>query len=257
MTDSGVVALIPARAGSKGVPRKNITDLGGHPLIAYSIAAAELSDTVERVVVSTDSDEIAEIAVRYGAEAPFRRPAELASDNAGDAGFVHHAVSWLAQNEGRSPALLVELRPTTPLRDPALVDAAVQALSSAPEATSLRSAHELPEAPQKMLGIQEDGYFAGLFPDDPRPEYFNLPRQAFPPAYHPNGYVDVLRAEWLSTDAEALYGPKILAFLTPATVEIDTFDALDYLEFVLARHGHPLHAHLNERFGATPHTRRR
>lgn len=234
-----VIALIPARGGSKGVPNKNIRPLGDFPLIAYSVVAAKACETIDRVLVSTDSPRIAEEAVRWGAEAPFLRPAELAGDRSPDRDFVVHALDWLRAHESYEPEILVHLRPTTPLRDPAEVDAAVRAVLANPSVSALRSAHPLAEPPQKMLGIGADGCFHGFFPDDPRPEYYNLPRQMFPPAYHPNGYVDVLRTA-VVRGGELLHGSRILAYVTTNVGEIDTLDDLDFLEFLLARKGHPL-----------------
>jgi CMP-N,N'-diacetyllegionaminic acid synthase len=245
-----VVAVIPARGGSKGVPGKNLRPVGGYPLIAFSVAAARLCSGIDRTIVSTDSPEIAEVARSYGAEVPFLRPAELAQDRSPDIDFVLHLVRWLEGKEGRAPTTLVNLRPTTPLRDPALVDAAIRALGSAPEASSLRSVHPLAEPPQKMMGM-EDGFLTGLFPGDPRPEYFNLPRQAFPPAYHPNGYVDVYRP-LLVKETGFLHGPRVLGFVTPVTAEVDTPEDIVYLEFLLARSGHPLLRYLEERFDPLP-----
>ena len=120
-----VTALIPARGGSKGVPRKNIKDLGGFPLIAYSIAAAKISKVISRIIISTDDEEVAVTAKRLGGEVPFMRPAELATDTSTDIDFVHHAMEWLQQNEGHIPEYFVHLRPTTPLRDAELMDAAI------------------------------------------------------------------------------------------------------------------------------------
>ena len=229
------VAVIPARSGSKGVPKKNVKVLGGHPLIAYSIAAAKLCPDIERVIVSTDSPEIAEIARAYGAEIPFLRPAHLAQDTSTDLEVIIHALGWLAAHEGVQPALLVQLRPTTPLRDPAQLSAAIQVIRSHAEATSLRSVHELGEPPQKMMGIQ-DGWLVGLFPNDPRPEYYNLPRQLFPLAYHPNGYVDILRSRLVGS---SLYGPRTLAFVTSAAVEVVRPEDFEYLKYLIEK-GHPL-----------------
>jgi CMP-N-acetylneuraminic acid synthetase len=244
MSDAGAtVALIPARGGSKGVPGKNIRLLAGHPLIAYAIAAARLCPAIDRVVVSTDSEEIARVAERYGAEVPFLRPAALAQDSSPDIDFFRHALEWFETHGGGRPKSFVQLRPTTPLRDPALIAAAVHAAAARPEATALRSVHELPEPPQKMMGIR-DGFLVGLFPDDPRPEYYNLPRQTFPPAYHPNGYVDIVLPSVIAARA-SLHGSRILGFITPAAIEIDQLDTFEYLEYVMAKQGHPLAAYLN------------
>jgi CMP-N-acetylneuraminic acid synthetase len=228
-----VVALIPARGGSKGVPRKNIIPLGGYPLIAYPIAAALLSKHISRVIVSTDDEEIASVARAFGAEVPFMRPAELAQDNSTDLSFVEHAIGWLRANEGEVPEYLVELRTTTPLRKPEDIDAAVELFKAAPEATSLRSAHEIHESPYKLFGI-ENGYYAGLYPDDPRPEYYNLPRQTFPPVYQPNGYVDILKASFIEKNHNQ-HGNKMLPYITSDNGEIDTLNDLTFVQFRLER----------------------
>jgi len=239
----GVVALIPARGGSKGVPRKNVRMLRGHPLIAFSIVAAKRCADIARVIVSTDSPEIADVARAYGAEVPFLRPAALAQDTSADLEVVQHALQWFQRQEGQVPELLVQLRPTTPLRDPARIGEAVRWLAAHDGATALRSVHELAEPPQKMMGIQ-NGFLAGLFPDDPRPESFNLPRQAFPPAYHPNGYVDVVKSRIVGP--ATLYGPRVLAYVTPVTVEVDRPEDFEYVEYLIEKHNHPLREALKD-----------
>jgi CMP-N,N'-diacetyllegionaminic acid synthase len=239
-------AIIPARGGSKGVPRKNIRLLKGFPLIAYSIAAAQLSKMTDRVIVSTESSEIAEIAQQYGAEVPFLRPAEYAQDRSPDIDFVRHAIDWFAQNETDQPELFVHLRPTTPLREPAFIDKAIDDIIKNNEATALRSVHELAEPPQKMFAI-ENGYLTGFFPGETRPEYYNLPRQEFPKAYHPNGYVDIIRTGYV-TKANALHGPRMIGFVTPFTIEIDSPDDFSRLEYTLEKGSHPLYEYLTQNY---------
>ncbi len=111
-----ILALIPARGGSKGIPRKNIRSFAGYPLIAWSIAAAKQSELVTRVIVSTDDEEIAAVARECGAETPFLRPAEFAQDNTTDLPVFEHALQWLEENEGYQPEIVVQLRPTSPIR---------------------------------------------------------------------------------------------------------------------------------------------
>lgn len=248
MSSGTVFAIIPARGGSKGVPKKNIKLLGGYPLIAFSIVAAKLCSDIERVIVSTDSSEIAEIAGYYGAEIPFLRPPELAQDTSMDIDFIQHALDWLESHEGSQPDFWVQLRPTAPLRDPGLINTAIRSMRSHGEATSLRSVHELAEPPQKMMGIR-DGFLVGLFPDDTRPEYYNLPRQAFPPAYHPNGYVDIIKTDFVKS-GNSLHGPHILAFVTPAAVEVDRLEDFEYLEYLIDKNGHTLYEYLKASFPA-------
>ena len=237
-------AIVPARGGSKGIPGKNVRIVGGHPVIAYTIAACRLSKEIGRIVVSTDSPEIAGIAKRYGAEVPFLRPAELSNDTAGDIGYIRHAVDWFEEHEGAIPARIAQMRPTTPLRDPESLDRGIRFFREHPEASSMRSGHEVPEPPQKMFGVK-DSFFVGLFPDDPRPEYFNLPRQTFAPAYLPNGYLDIVKPDFVR-QAGKLYGDRILAWITPFAVELDTPETLDYLDFCLARRRHALQTFLDQ-----------
>jgi len=244
-----VVAIIPARSGSKGVPKKNIRPLAGYPLIAYSIAASIFCKNIQRVVVSTDSKEIADIAEYYGAEAPFMRPSELAQDRSPNIDFILHALDWFKDNEGNEPDLLVQVLPTTPLRDPLLMSQAIQTMISNNKATSLRSVHELPEPPQKMMQIR-DGYLVGFFPNDPRPEYYNLPRQTFPPAYHPNGYVEIIKTDFVRSGG-GLFGSHVLAYITPVTVEIDRQEEFEYLEYFIEKRGHPIYDYLKRHFPIT------
>src|SRR3970282_932713 len=103
------LALLPARVGSKGIPRKNIRNFAGYPLIAWSIAAAKQSASVTRVIVSTDDEEIAAVARQFGAETPFRRPAEFAQDNTTDLPVFVHALKWLDEHEGYKPDVVVQL----------------------------------------------------------------------------------------------------------------------------------------------------
>jgi CMP-N-acetylneuraminic acid synthetase len=230
---SSVVALIPARGGSKGVPGKNMRPLAGMPMIGWSILAARNTDTFDRVVVSTDSVEIADLSKSFGAEVPFLRPSALAQDRSPDRDYIMHALDAF-RDDGCEPTHIAILRPTTPIRAPDVLGTAVRSITARPAATSLRSVHELPEPPQKMMGI-EDGWLTGLFPDDPRPEYYNLPRQTFPSAFHPNGYVDIVTRDWLRQSDAGIFGPRVLGFVTEHVVEVDRPEDFDLLEFQVAR----------------------
>ncbi len=245
-----VYAIIPARGGSKTIPKKNILNIGGYPLIAYSIAAAKLSKTIDRVIISTDSVEIAEISKKYGAEVPFLRPAEISQDMSTDAEFMLHAIKWFKENEGKVADYFVHLRPTSPLRDPQKIDEAVESIFKHPEVNALRSGHKVDTTPQKLFGLV-DGYFVGLFPADTRPEYHNLPRQTFPPTYKPDGYVDVLKTEFVEKTG-MVHGDKILAFLTPDTGDIDYLSDLKYVQKVVEERPWAVHEYLKKNFKGTP-----
>jgi N-acylneuraminate cytidylyltransferase len=224
---TNIVAIVPARGGSKGVPGKNLRLLRGHPLIAYSIVAARLANNVDRVIVSTDSEAIAETSVKYGAEVPFLRPAAFAQDTSPDRDFLMHALEWF-DGQGTPPEYIVHLRPTTPLRDPREIDRAIDALRAKATATSLRSAHAAPESPFKWFRIETDGFYGPIL-DTMKLDDTNKPRQAFPPVYVPNGYVDVLRVAHLRRSPN-IHGDRILPFVTAVATEVDTPDDLVFLE---------------------------
>ena len=230
------LAIIPARGGSKGIPRKNVCILGGYPLIAYSIALAAMSEQIERVLVSTDSEEIAAIARYYGAEVPFLRPSLHSQDNSTDRGFLLHAMSWFKDNNENLPEYWVHLRPTTPFREASIVDQAILQIMNNPDSTSLRSGHTAPESPFKWFQRDDNGYFKGILKDESRVEYYNLPRQDFPAVYIPDGYVDILKASFV-LNSENLHGERMLGFVSPVCHEIDTENDLELLEFQLQKKG--------------------
>ena len=191
-----ILALIPARGGSKGIPRKNIRPFAGYPLIAWSIAAAKGSQTVTRVIVSTDNDEIASVAREFGAEAPFLRPAKFADDNTTDLPVFDHALQWLAENEKYHPEIVVQLRPTSPIRPRGLVDDAINVLLNHKEADSVRGVVLAGQNPHKMWRISGDhGPMKNLLDVPGIEEPYNAPRQILPPIYWQTGHVDAIRAE--------------------------------------------------------------
>lgn len=238
--------IIPARSGSKGVPGKNIKLLDGYPLIAYSIIASKLAKNIARTIVSTDSPEISLIAKKYGAEIPFLRPAELATDKSQDIEFVLHAIGWFKQNEQKIPDHLVHLRPTTPLRNPMIIDQAIAQIKSDNDSTSLRSGHSASESPFKWFLRDDKGYFKGILPEYSN-DQINLPRQSFPIVYIPDGYVDVLKTSFI-TGSHQLHGNKMIGFISPYCREIDTIEDFETLEFELTKNYNPVFEYLKTHF---------
>jgi CMP-N,N'-diacetyllegionaminic acid synthase len=234
-----MIAIIPARSGSKGVPGKNIKLLGGIPLFAFSIIAAKMMPSVSRVIVSTDSEEYAQIAKDYGAEVPFLRPNEISGDKSTDFDLFLHSLNWFEENENLIPEYILHLRPTTPLRVPQIMEDAVKLFNENKNlASSLRSGHSAPESPYKWFLKDDDNYFKGLR-DDLTPEKVNLPRQSFPSVYIPDGYIDILKSSVILTTG-TLHGDKMLVFESPFCVEVDTKDDFDYLEFQIQKEGSPI-----------------
>jgi len=189
-----VLAVIPARGGSKGIPRKNIRNFAGWPLIAWSIAAAKQSGSVTRVIVSTDDEQIAAVAREFGAQTPFLRPSELAQDHSTDLALFEHALKWLAEHEGYQPDVVLQLRPTSPLRPRGLLDEAVRILLAHPDADSVRGVVPAGQKPHKMWRITGDnGPMQPLLEAPGIPEPYNAPRQALPPVYWQTGHIDAIR----------------------------------------------------------------
>lgn len=221
-----ILALIPARGGSKGVPRKNIRLLAGKPLIAHSIIAAKQSRYIDRVIVSTDDDEIAAVAREYGAEAPFLRPKELAEDLTPDYPVFEHCLDWLEGRENYRPDIVVHLRPTGPLRTPRQIDEAIELFSRHPEADSVRSVHEPERTPHKMWKMGEGPYMIPFLAGTGIAEHYNAPRQLLPKVYATNSNIGLVRYKTLR-EKRSVIGEKVLPyFLTEPQVDIET--ALDF-----------------------------
>jgi N-acylneuraminate cytidylyltransferase len=214
-----VLALIPARGGSKSIPHKNIIPFAGHPLIAYSIAAGLASETVTRVIVSTDDEEIADVARRYGAEVPFLRPESIAQDDTPDLPVFQHALTWLSEQEGYHPEITVQLRPTSPFRRLRHIDQAVYTLLEHPEADAVRTVCVPFQNPFKMWRIGPDGCVHPLL-DTEFSEPYNMPRQALPEVYWQTGYVD---AVWSDTIIEknSMTGERLLPLIIDPSEWID------------------------------------
>lgn len=220
-----VLVLIPARGGSKGIPRKNIRDFAGAPLIAYSIAAGLQSQLVTRVIVSTDDEEIAAVARDWGAETPFLRPAEFAQDDTTDLPVFEHALRWLRENEGYQPEIVIQLRPTSPIRPVGLLDEAIGILLEHPEADCVRGVVPSGQNPFKMWLINNDGQLDPLLKVAGVSEPYNAPRQALPQTYWQTGHIDAIRATSI-LDKHSLTGDVILPLLIDPlfTVDIDTIE---------------------------------
>lgn len=216
-----ILALIPARAGSKGLPDKNLKQLGNHPLLAWSVRACTSNNLIDRVVVSTDSAEYAETARNYGAEAPFLRPYSISKDNSTDLQFIEHALSALQELDSYIPDLIVHIRPTTPIRNPGTINTAIEEFILKQENYSaLRSVHEMSESAYKTFEIIE-GQLVTAFFKEKNLESSNRARQDMPKTFSPNGYVDVISTRHIVSNGK-IHGDKVLPFLTEQVIEVDS-----------------------------------
>ena len=188
-----IIALIPARGGSKSIPKKNVVPIAGKPLIQWTIEVARRSKKIDRVIVSTDCHEIAEVARAAGAEVPFIRPAEFASDVSLDLEVFKHVAEWLDENEESSSRIFIHLRPTEPARKVDLVDYAISEFTKNPGFDSLRSVNVSKETPFKMWFIQGNVLMPVIDPSG-NISMCSMPRQKLPTSYHQNGYVDIIRS---------------------------------------------------------------
>lgn len=240
-----VVGIVPARSGSKSIKDKNLALINGHPLIAYSIVASVLSKEISRTIVSTDSEEYAKIARQYGAEVPFLRPPEFSTDTATDRDFMLHAMKWMKETEGVVSEYWVHLRPTTPLRDPNIIDKAILEIQQNQQVTSLRSAHKCSESPFKWFRKNDAGYLTSLTTDETSLDRFNLPRQSYPDVYIPDGYVDVVKSSFV-LGTELFHGDRVIGFESPVCTEVDSIEELDLLEYQVQKNGSLLYDYMKK-----------
>jgi len=225
-----ILGLILARGGSVRVPRKNIRELAGRPLIYYIIQTARMSRYINRVIVSTDDEEIAEVARRFGAEVPFYRPKELAKEDSPEFDAIEHALNWLRDNEGYVPDLVVKLFPTSPFLRPETVDRAIETMLANPDADSLRSVRPCKEHPFKMWVIEGNRLRSFVPPDRKPKDAHSLPYQVLPKVYIQNACIDVIRPAniW---EKRSVTGDEILPFVMD---ELESFDINTELDFLVA-----------------------
>ncbi|MFC1986967.1 cytidylyltransferase domain-containing protein [Chloroflexota bacterium] len=222
-----ICAIIPARGGSKGIPRKNIRLLAGKPLIAYSIERALQAQQVNRTIVSTEDAEIAKVAQQYGAEVVIRPP-ELATDTASSESVLLHVLSFLEQQEGYVPSLIVLLQPTSPLRQPDDIDNAINKLIK-DKADSLLS---LTESREFMWEKTEQGYTSLTFDYKDRKR-----RQELEPLYYENGAIYVFKPEIIKKYQNRLGGKISVYLMQPwQRVDIDDFDSFEWCEWLYWKH---------------------
>jgi len=224
VTVPAAVALVPARGGSQRVPGKNVRELAGHPLIAYSIAAARSSGLFDAVIVSTDSEEIAEASARYGAEVPGLRPWEMASSTSPDIEWVRYVLDGLGREGRRAPELFSIVRPTSPFRTAATILRAHEELLSRPEADSIRAVELCRQHPGKMWTLEDGGLVRPLLaqPETGVPTH-SRQYQDLPEVYVQNSSLEIA---WTRAVAEkgSIAGDAVAPFFTD---EVEGF-TIDY-----------------------------
>lgn len=217
-----VLGVIPARGGSKGVKNKNIKPLAGKPLIAYTIEAS-VGSKLDKVIVSTDSEEIAGVAKEYGAEVPFIRPAELATDSAKAIPVIQHALEHLREREGESYDAVMMLQPTTPFRRTEDIDEAIDTLNRTGADSVISVVDVQGHHPARMKYLSEDGQ---LIDPDFCEAYENQPRQELQTMYLRNGAIYLTRKETL--DQNSFKGKDCRAQIMPDELSVNIDTELDF-----------------------------
>jgi len=223
-----ILALIPARSGSKRLPGKNIKGLSGKPLIAWTIEQAKNSKYIDKIIVSTDSQEIAEISKEYGAEIPFLRPGELAQDESKGIDVILHAINWFKQRNEHYD-LLIQLQPTSPLREPEDIDKAVELLF-AKNAKAIITVTEAQCSPSWVNTLPEDGSMKNFLLSEDR----NKNSQQFSKFYRLNGAVYLGYCDYI-LEQKSFHGEASFAYIMPKMRSVDIDDEFDFMfaEFLM------------------------
>lgn len=224
-----VLGIVGIRSGSKGVPNKNIRDLSGRPLVGWVLEAALRSKDINRLVVSTDSEEYAEIARAHGAEVPYLRPFELAQDGSSEIDYVRHMIEWLSNNENYFPDIIVRMMATVPLQESSDIDAVVEILKADPTADSAVVIAEARQHPLKALKIINDGpgktKLVTYFSDSGR-EVTPIARQSYQPAYF-RANVIACRTKVIY-DTNSLTGDTVRYHIIPQERAVDIDNLVDF-----------------------------
>lgn len=210
-----IVCVITARGGSKRVPRKNVKDFLGKPLIAWSIEVAKKSGVLDRIIVSTEDEEIAKTSREYGAEVPFMRPAELAEDSTPTLPVLQHAVQWLKINESYEPDWAILLEPSSPGRQPFHIREVLRILEKkGSEVDSVTGVSEMPGHfhPLKSLTLQNDGTLA-RYGDGELIRNLIHRSQDLPKLYFINSAIYAFKTKNFFENPQSLWGNKTLAYI--------------------------------------------
>lgn len=225
-----VIGFIPARSGSKGIKNKNIKNLNGKPLLAWSIEACKKSKYIKEIVVSTDSKKYAKIAIKHGATKVIIRPKKISGDKSTDYQALAHAIKNL---KNLNYKFIAHVRPTTPIRKSKDIDKAIL-LFSKKNYTSLRSVHEMPESAYKTFEISKKRLLKPICNNKNNMDSFNKPRQSFKKTYAANGLIDIYLKDHL-IEKKNLLGKKVFPFITNFVHEIDTIEQFKMINFILSK----------------------
>ena len=235
-----IVAIIPARSGSKGLKNKNIKLLGGHPLLAWSINACKKTKLIDKVLVSTNSRKYSRIAKKYKAEIPFLRSENISGSFSTDYEIIAHSLNELSKIK-INPEIIVHIRPTTPLRDPAIMNKAIKIfIKNKKKISALRSVHEMSETAYKAFRISKKKLLKPILKNVKFLDKLNLPRQNFKKTYVANGIIDIYSVSFIKRN-KMLLGSNVVPFVTEPVTEVDNINDFKYLEYQVKKSKKFLH----------------
>lgn len=218
-----VLAIITARGGSKSIPRKNIKELAGKPLLAYTIEAAKNSTLLTRTILSTDDEEIKEIGQAHGCEVPFLRPAEISGDRSTSIEAVQHAVNWILEHEGQRYDYIMILQPTSPFRTGEDIDEAIR-IAAEKDADSVMAMYELTDfAPKKLKRVEDDGLITPLFEEEGKASSM---RQDDKGVFKRNASIYLTKVETVMKGD--LFGERSYAYVMPQDRSLDINAPIDF-----------------------------
>jgi CMP-N,N'-diacetyllegionaminic acid synthase len=229
-----ILGIIPARGGSKAIPRKNLALLANKPLLAWTVEVAIESDSLDRLVISTDDPEIAAVGKKLGAEVPFLRPTELATDTATSMDVILHAIRWFDENESYRPDYVLLLQPTSPLRTVTDIRKSIDLLL-AKRADAVVSVCETHQHPLWMKGVNDEGKLVDLYPQSPAPAQ----RQDLPPVFALNGAIYLALRTFLLSECTFI-SDHTYAYVMPEnrSLDVDTPWDLHLADLILREREH-------------------
>ncbi len=226
-------AIILARSGSKSIKDKNIVLINNKPLVNYTIEACLGSKKINRIFFLTDSKKYIDLVKKYPIEIPYIRSKKVSKDNSTDYSTIKDFLNRIKKLEYKLPSFLIHMRPTSPIRDSKIIDKAINQFIKKKQYTSLRSIHEMEESAYKTVEINKNKLVSS-FSHIEDLDKINNARQNYNKTYYPNGYVDILKVNYIFKNKK-LYGNKVMPFITPDPIEIDSKRKISFLKYILSK----------------------
>ena len=239
MARNTISIVIPARKGSKSIIDKNITIVDSHTLLEYSTFVAKGCKNIQNIFVSTDSEEYKDLAIKYGVSVPFLRPKNISKDTSTDIEWFLNLFEEITKLNFNISDYWVWLRPTTPLREINVIERAIKNFINDKNADSLRSVHAMSESPYKFYEDSINNYLTPFGFNKTGIDYTIQNKQSLSNVWIPNGYVDIVKSENIIKNKN-LFGKNILKFETEYTIEIDSSEELEFLNYSIEKKGNPV-----------------